>query len=448
MFSTTLIRVFTSFIVLGPALVQHSLAHTVIGEHNKEFGFPPKTEPLLPVTDEHRAAWNRVFEECFPLDTRSSLSDQCMSSLKKYFVNEPVWGYSKMHVYVGGGWRPLNYIELDLRRNYSPADFLNTDVPFWSHIFDDQIAQRQELFLRVIKDSKCLEIAHPNNHGMHDELADHCAAREMYKYAAYLNACLDAEGRLNKLQGGGSRLIPQYLFSEDAPEIEGLNLLEKSFRLLTKWISDPALWSAAKSSMEKNYLHATWVAAQCSQHGFVLRPGRTFGSYTSTAEQLSWGTLSSELEAPWLAIYRPLLNHTYSLTMQIAMKTGDDWAIRSGYLGASSVAEFSEELMQRYPLLMHRVIGDPWNSWGYGHFTTKDRARHRAKAYLLMVEEAGEEFARSEYDPAELRREVRYVKRGGKLQAPPSRAEIERRNKELARKRQRREMERERFRQR
>ncbi|MXW06969.1 MAG: hypothetical protein F4Z87_02365, partial [Gammaproteobacteria bacterium] len=270
MFSTKLVRVFTSCIVFGFALVQHSQSHTVIGEHNKEFGFPPKTEPFLPVTDEHQAAWDQVFEDCFPLNTRSSLSDRCMTSLGEYFANEPVWGYSEMHVYMGGGWRPLIYIDMDLRRNYSSADFLDTDVPFWRHIFDDQIEQRQELFLRVIKDSKCLEITHPNNHGMHDELADHCAAREMYKYAAYLNACVDAENRLHQLHGEGSGLIYVSLLSEDASEIEGLNLLEKSFRLLKKWISDPALWSAAKSSMEKNYLHASWVAAQCSQHGFVL----------------------------------------------------------------------------------------------------------------------------------------------------------------------------------
>ncbi|MYD45122.1 MAG: hypothetical protein F4W92_02050 [Gammaproteobacteria bacterium] len=125
--------------------------------------------------------------------------------------------------------------------------------------------------------------------------------------------------------------------------------------------------------------------------------------------------------------------------MKIAMKAGDDWAIRSGCLGSSYIAEFSTELMQRYPLLMHRVIGEPWKTWGYGHLTSKDRARHRAKAYLLLVEEAGEEFARTEYDPAELRREIRYVKRGGKLKAPPTRADIEKRDKKLERKRQRQE---------
>ena len=370
-----------------------------------------------------------------------------MTSLGEYFANEPVWGYSEMHVYTGGGWHPLHYIDLDLRRNYSPADFLDTDVPFWRHIFDDQVEHRQELFLRVINDSKCLEIVNRNNSGLHDDLAEQCAAREMYKYAAYLNACVDAVNRLNELHGDGSRLINPRFFSEGTIEIDGLNLLEKSFRLLKEWISDPALWSAAKSSMEKNYLHASWVAAQCSQHGFVLRPGITVGSYTSTTEKLQWRALSSELEVPWSddeTKYRPLLNHTYSRTMTIAMKAGDDWAIRSGYLGSSYIAEFSADLMQRYPLLMHRVIGEPWKTWGYGHLTSKERARHRAKAYLLLVEEAGEELARSEIDPTELTKEIRYVKRGGKLKAPPSRADVEKRDKKLERERQRQEKQRQR----
>ncbi|MYD45121.1 MAG: hypothetical protein F4W92_02045 [Gammaproteobacteria bacterium] len=232
MFSTKLNRIFSSFIVLGLALVQHGHSHTVVGEHNKEFGFPPRTDPFLPVTDEHQAAWNRVLEECFPLNTRSSLSDHCMSSLGEYFRNEPVWGYSEMHVYMGGGWLPLHYIDLDPRRNYSPANFLDTDVPFWRHIFDDEVDQRQELFLRVINDSKCLEIARRNISGLHDELADSCAAREMYKYAAYLNACVDAENRLYELRGDGSRLIYPSLFSEDVPEINGLNYSKRVFDCL------------------------------------------------------------------------------------------------------------------------------------------------------------------------------------------------------------------------
>ena len=40
--------------------------------------------------------------------------------------------------------------------------------------------------------------------------------------------------------------------------------------------------------------------------------------------------------------------------MQIAMKSGDDWAIRSG----AGAVNLGGDLMQREPLLMHRLLGD------------------------------------------------------------------------------------------
>lgn len=429
MYSTTLNIVFTSFIVLGIAPVQQAYSHQV-GENNEGFGSPPMTEPFLPITDEHRAAWNRVLEYCLPLNSRDSLGDHCITSLGEYFANEPVWSYNHMFVYQQEGWLPLYHDELSQRRNHSAADFLDTDVPFWRHIFDDQIMQRQELFLRVVKDSKCQEITRNDNEGMQDYWAEHCAVREMYKYATYLSACFDANRRLTELHR---------VFPEDNPLFGGLNFFEYSFQLLDDFVTDEALKSSAKRSMEKGFLHASWVAVQCNQHGFVLKPGKTIGSYTSTEEKLPWSIVAWNVTGPWNndeRKYHWQLYHTHDFTMKVAIKSGDDWAVRSGYLGVSYVAEFSDDLRQRYPLLMHRVIGENPYGFGYGRkfFTWEDSARHRAKAYLLLVEEAGEEFARSEYDPAELTEEIEYVKSGGLLRSPPTHTDLLDEERESSRK--------------
>ncbi len=429
MFNTNLFRVFISFIVLGLAFIQHTHSHSLEG-HNEEFAFPPGQELFLPVTDEYLVAWDRVIEHCFPLNTQGILSDHCMTSLSGYFANEPVWSYGEMYVYDHQGWRPLGDI-LSLRRNHSPADFLNPDVPFWRHIFDDEIEQRQELFLRVVNDSQCKELARFDKDGMHDYLAEHCEARELYKYAAYLSACFDANHRLSKLQ----RVI-----SDDGTQVGGLTEFEMSFLQLDENVSNELLKSAAKSSMEKNFLHASWVAAQCSHHGFVVQPGVTTGSFTSSEEKLPWSALSWRTGVSWLADerkYHRLLSRTHEFIMKVSMKSGDDWAIRSGSLSRSFIAEFGDDLMQRYPLLIHRVLGDPWSNGGYGKaFTPKEHARHRAKAYLLLVEEAGEEFARSEYDPASLTNEIRYVESGGLLTPPHSRAQVQEENREWIRQHQ------------
>lgn len=268
--------------------------------------------------------------------------------------------------------------------------------------------------MRVVNDSKCQELASPQKEGIHVYLAEHCAAREMYQYAAYLSACFDAKHRLRALQS---------INPEAALKYGGLNGFEHSFQLLDENVSDEDLKSAAKQNMEKSYLHASWVAAQCNSHVFMLKPEISFGSSATTEEKLPWSTDDNKFN--WL------LDHTHNFIMKIAQKSGDDWAIRSGYLSRAFVAEFGDDLMARYPLLMHRVLGDTHLGYGYGiDFTSEELTRHRAKAYLLLVEEVGEEFAQREYDPADLTEEIQYVKKGGRLTSPVSRAEVEKTTRE------------------
>ncbi len=443
MFNAQFIRVFTSFFVLGLALVQHTHAHDAENNDSEQLRTSLKTEPFLPVTAEQRNAWDRVIEHCLPLNIRDSLSAQCMTSLKEYFANEPVWAYSKMYVYGFDGWQHRYHDTLRQRRRYSPADFLNPDVPLWKHIFDDQIEQRQEVFLRIVKDSKCKEIVSHDNEGMHDHWAEHCEAREMYKYAAYLSACFDANHRLAELHRFPEPQSPRAEYYVDKNEFE------ISFQMLDEFETNEALVSAAKRSMEKSFLHAAWVATQCNQHGFILIPGETRPSvpslryYTSTEETVPWSALPWSMELVENK-YRGILKYTHDFIMKLAMKSGDDWAIRSGYLGKFNIAEFSADLRQRYPLLMHRVMGKRWSVFGYdSDFTLEEQAQHRAKAYLLLVEKAGEEFARSEYDPAELTEEIQYVKNGGVLKAPATRAELMAKWRDLERKNQRAELRRE-----
>lgn len=423
MFHASLCRVFTSFILLGLAFVPHTHAH-----YNSSVWLSPESEPFVPVTDAHRAAWDRVVEDCLPLNTRAALSARCMTSLGEYFPNEPLWSYNYVFVYDNSyGWNSLYYTELSQRRWYTPADFLDPNIPYWRDIFDDQIEQRQELFLRVVNDSACQELTGflPKKQGMHDDLAEQCAAREMYQYAAYLSACFDATQRLTLLQEIAAK-----------PNSEGraLNLFELSFHLLDENVADEALRAAAKGHMDKSYLHASWVASHCNEHGLVLRPevtipaytspsGQTFDSYTSTDEKLSWGTHNTVV-----------LQRTHGFIIKLAMKSGDDWAIRGGYLGTTIVGDLGEELMQRYPLLIHRTLGGNGHSSGYDlYFTDEELTHHRAKAYLLLVETAGEEFARREYNPETFAKQIQYIEDGGLLKAPLNRAELQEKRRERVR---------------
>ena len=417
-----LFRFCTSFILLGVAVVPPMHAHQSYDP--SAVVVPADNNAYLPVTDAQHAAWEQVIDDCLPLDTRSALSASCMTSLGEYYRTEPVWSYEWVYAYDWreGAWLPLLYSRCSQRRDHSQADFLNPDIPLWRDVFDDHIEQRQELFLRVVNDSVCQDLASRETHGIHDEWADHCAAREMYQYATYLCACLDATQRLTLLQEIVT--APQEIVTNSNTE----NRFEMSFRQLDENVADEALRAAAKRHMEKRYLHASWVAAQCNQHGLVLRPGltspaftlqsgQTFDAYTTTDEKLSWDELKGAKAS--IHIRNEIRTSTHEFIMAIAMKSGDDWAIRSGSMNIYSVGELGADLMQRYPLLTHRILGDSWHG-----FTWEESARHRAKAYLLLVEAAGEEFARREYDPESLVQQIQYVKAGGVLKAPLTRAEL------------------------
>ena len=432
MFHAKLFRFLASFVLLGIVIMPQVHALTRVG--NNTIVLPPESEAFLPVSAAQRTAWERVIEDCFPVNTRTALSSRCMASLGEYFPNEPVWTYNDVFVYDWRGLNSLSHGGCNQRRDFTPADFLNPDVPLWSDIFDDQIAQRQELFLRVVNDLTCQDLASRETEGIHDDLADQCAAREMYQYAAYLSACLDATQRLTSLQ--------KIVTEPDAKR--SLNLFESSFALMElDGVADEALRAGAKRVMEKSFLHVSWVAAQCKQHGLVLRPGvtnpaitlptgETIDAYTTTAEKLRWGELTG-LQVSDLRI------STHEFIMKIAMRSGDDWAIRSGALSGDVVGGMGADLMQRYPLLMHRLLGDKGGvlgSRGFSvDFTGEERLRHRAKAYLLLVEVAGEEFARGEYDPEPLAQQIKYVEAGGVLKTPLTRAERIEKRKERERQR-------------
>ena len=157
-----------------------------------------------------------------------------------------------------------------------------------------------ELFIQVVNDSVCQDLASFETQGIHDDLAEQCAAREMYQYAAYLSACFDATQRLTLLH----EIVTQP-YSVTDTEARALNLFELSFAKLDENVADEALRAAAKRHLEKNYLHASWVVSHCNQYGLVLRPGvtmpafttptgDTLDSYTTTDDKLPWGVLKAQ----------------------------------------------------------------------------------------------------------------------------------------------------------
>ncbi|MCY3541670.1 MAG: hypothetical protein OXH31_07160 [Gammaproteobacteria bacterium] len=391
-----------AYTVFSVSVIAQSTDFKPMLVHYERFEVRPEQEPFLKISDIQVEAWNRLVEQCTPIDTRDSLSESCLLFAEQYFSNEPVWVYHRMYYYDNyDGWVPVFIRRFGQRDDHSHADFLDSNVPLWRDIFDGQIEQRQKTFLQVVSDESCMDLANANTLGIHETKAEHCKARELFKYASYLNACNDAQQRMDFLQ----QTFPE------GTELSGLNQYEVSFQSLDKWVSDEALRSSAKRRMEKGYLQAYWVAEKCKQHGYEFLPRLANDDFKKRVE-MSARMLRRDKDFV-------MRNITHDHVLRIAAKSGDDWAIRSFPLG-SSTSEFNQDIMKKYPLLMHRTLG---KGTGYD-FTWQEEARHRAKAYLLLVEQSGEKLARLEYDPTKLTEEIQYVKDGGKLRPPPSRAEV------------------------
>lgn len=378
----------------------------------ERFDVFPEPEPILPVTTAQKETWTRIVEQCTPVNTRKKLGDSCLSLLEEYFSNEPVWEHDERYYYsYNEGWITISNIRVTDRMDFSHADFIDSNVPFWADIFDDQIDERQKRFLEVLKDPSCKELGSLNVLGINETRKEKCAARELFKYSTYLAACSDSQLRLNVLQRTSSTGM-----------FKGLDVYEISLKGLEEWVPDSALRYSAEHRLLKGYLHDYWVNQKCNLHGYVEAPAVS-NQVTYATNRAGFSRLNEEYGNPWLdnletRLMSPRLAH--NLALRIAAKSGDDWAIRSKYLSARYTSDFNQDVMKKYPLLMHRVLA---RSGAF--FTPQEMARHRAKAYLLLVEQTGEDVARQEYDPSKLKKEIRYVKRGGVLRPPPSRKEVE-----------------------
>ena len=378
-----------------------SLANLPGVAHWDPIAVTPEPIPYFEVSETHKENWANILEQCPPVDTREKIDESCLVIMSDYFLEQPIWSYRKMyHYHIMEGWRPIFVMELNRRMPHTAADFVNTDVPLWQDVFDGQVEQRLAQVLDVVTDPDCLELANVRKVGIDESNA----ARELYKYATYLDACYSAVKRLDYMQE---------VFS--GGRFTDLSRYEISLRLLDTEVTDVELRASAKRRMAKGYLHSYWVKQQCDSHGYVSIPGITLGSITTSTDKIFWPEILDH------KVNERLLNHTHDVALKIAAKGGDDWAIRSFDIGRSSSAEFNDDLMKKYPLLWHRTLGD--DGFGFG-FTKEDEARYRAKAYLMLLEQVGEEIAQREYDPATLKEEIEYVQNGGVLKPIPSLPEI------------------------
>ena len=373
---------------------------------------PPDPVHASQISASQQKAWEKVLEQCAPIKTRGELSESCESALSEYFPTEPVWDNKMYYYQKRRGLETLYRLASGLSYGrdrmsdlpYSAADFLD-DYPVWSDIFDGNIERRIEIFLEVLNDPTCKALISRRSVGIQENLASRCEAEELFKYALYLDACSSAINR-------------HYILSQEDPESLPLTLenespttYDLSLQFIRREIEREDDRKIAKRRMQKGYLLAYWTMQQCESHGYVFIPGLTVWhwrspSQTETADQslLEWGH-------SWSWHEKELLGRTYKHTLTISAKSGYEWAIQTYDLNSVSGQSFRAELRHKYPILVHRWLGRKTGK-------TDLHRQHRAKAYLLLKEKAGEVIAQLEYDSVDLASEIQLIEDGGELSYP------------------------------
>lgn len=394
--------------------VVQSAMETSLLDYLNPSDFSVPTDPMshFAESSEQKAAWQRAKNECTPIDVHEIFDDQtCMEALTDYFLNEPVWAYSQLNYYDRKKGLQLLPIKLMNSRPsilpYSYADLQADEIPRWRDIFDGEINQRARTLLEVSANPKCKVLSERASQGIQHDLAEQCAARELFKYATYLDGCFVAVQRENLLV--------------NTPSLSGILSNESSSTyavvqtIIKEKIPNVAQRTSAQNRLEKGLLHAVWMRAQCSENGYAMLPDIEIDETMKFPKSIFW-------QPDTIKVFQRI-NGTHDIILKIAAKCGDSWAIQSYPLGIFTSSEFNEDVQNDYPLLFHRHLGSP-NGWFRSELTLEEQAQHRAQAYLMLKATLGAKKASLEYDPTELKEAIEYVTEGRELKYPRALNEI------------------------
>ena len=363
--------------------------------------------PLDPMTyqrDQERqhALWKHVSKHCIPASTKTTATSECIAALTQYFDKEPIWKYSRLYYYSDPmGLLSTTYNEISQRHYelpYGYDDYSMEQIPRWGDIFDGQLEQRVALVAKVAQDPQCMELSSSSDVGIQEDKAEQCSAHEMYKYAAYLDACTTAQQRMAVLTSPTRSSKDKY---------KGLDRFETSKLVILEKFESAADRDAAQESVEKGLLHASWVIRHCSVNPVLLETARR--NSRNSFSDIDWQATTLEDEE-----FVGMIKRTHDLALKIAAKSGDEWAIRSL---PRLQGEFALDVFEKYPLLVHRHMG--FDTGGISdQLEWNEQRHHRAKAYLLLKDLAGPAVAQREFDSSNLQEEIDYILNGGELTLP------------------------------
>lgn len=313
-----------------------ALAHATVA---LVFGSTLAEEPhtvLLIENSEHPL--DRVLEQCADKDSIErvvdGLDDRCFSAMDDYFLTRNAWRHTNVDYFGFAGRREIHR---SIFSGHLPVSWRGKDArlvrnaPRWQDIFDGDETSRANLVLSILKDEVCAELV---SHAVpiRTDLRFRCRARELFKYAAYLDACRTANER---------------------------------YTILNSWFSQEQVIEAK--------MEATWLVSKCGtvHVAAVDSDLKPFSRENSSAE----ATPSDEfLEAE---------KNGYDAALSIAANVGDTWAIHSRRIALNREnSAYWQSLFELNPALVHRIL-----AWSATDIV--ERVWHAAQAYELDIQTQG-----------------------------------------------------------
>ena len=287
-----------------------ALAHAIVA---LVFGSTLAEEPesvLFNESSEHPL--DRALEQCTDLNSIErivdGLDDRCLSAMDEYFLPRNSWRHSNV-VYFGFAGRREFHSSIFSR--HLPVSWrgrsarLVQGAPRWQDIFDGDETSRADMVLGVFEDQVCAELAFHTG-PLRIDLRERCRARELFKYAAYLDACRTANERFSLLNS-----------------------------------------SATQERLIEAKLEAAWLSNKCGTPQVVavdsdLRP-------ISAQDSSVGAALSDEnVEAERTG---------YEAALSIAANVGDMWAIYSRRIAFNQDnSAYLQSLFELNPALVHRML--------------------------------------------------------------------------------------------
>ena len=284
-------------------------------------------------------------------------AESCIERLNDYFSSVPIWRAAYTIVYDEGN-RGNGHLSPYERRSYGMSydetDYLLEDVPTWSDIFDGSEEDRLRIVGSVFADSACLALREPGR--IQPSYSNRCEARELFKYARYLDACITGFSRSEFLNAtwehDGLSSYERARASMDPTEVV-------DYRKGNGW------------QLVENYLLSIYTTQKCIDMHFVA-----IDEYiVETSNATSWRTIMD---------MQVQMQPMYDASMAISARAGDPWAVQAYHeKEMRDDIDYWRSVFEINPLLFHRWMA---SSTGARWFDNDEQLLHERHVYTLAKE--------------------------------------------------------------